>query len=82
MSECERHIEVVEYLDDLDDRVRYLELRDTATSERLDNLINRVNELVKTIEKFMSGVRKSVIGASGVVIITLFGFLLWYIQTL
>ena len=82
MNECERHAEIVESIDDLDDRVRYLELRDTATSERLDNLIERVNKLVETIERFMTSVRKTAIGATTGVIMALFGFLLWYIQSL
>ena len=82
MNECERHTEIVEAIDDLDDRVRYLELRDTATSGRLDNLIERVNKLVETIEKFMISVRKTAIGTTTGVIMALFGFLLWYIQSL
>ena len=53
MNECESHIEIVEAIDDHEDRIRYLEIRDTATSERLDNLIERVNKLVETIERFM-----------------------------
>lgn len=82
MNECERHIEIVEAIDDHEDRIRYLEIRDTATSERLDNLIERVNKLVETIELFMSSVRKTAIATTTGFIMALFGFLLWYIQSL
>lgn len=82
MNECERHAEIAEAIDDIDERVRYLEIRDTATSERLDNLIERVNKLVETIERFMSSVRKTAIATTTGFIMALFGFLLWYIQTL
>lgn len=77
MNECERHAEIAEAIDDIDERVRYLEIRDTATSERLDNLIERVNKLVETIERFMTSVRN----AGFAVGMVLLGFLLWYIQT-
>ena len=80
--ECDRHIEVVEALDDLDDRVKYLEIRDTATSVQLENLIKRMDKLVETIEGFMTSTRKCAIGTSSAVIATLFGFLLWYIQSI
>ena len=82
MNECERHIEIVEAIGDHEDRIRYLEIRDTATSERLDNLIERVTKLVETIELFMSSVRKTAIATTTGFIMALFGFLLWYIQTL
>lgn len=81
MEGCDRHLEVIEILDDLDDRVKYLELRDTATSLMLENLITRVDKLVKTIEDFMAATRRGVVGTGGAVIATLFGFLIWYIQT-
>jgi hypothetical protein len=81
MEGCDRHLEVIEILDDLDDRVKYLELRDTATSLMLENLITRVDKLVKTIEDFMAATRRGVVGTGGAIIATLFGFLIWYIQT-
>lgn len=74
-------MEVIEALDDFEDRIKYLEIRDTTTSIQLENLIVRVDKLVKTIEDFMKSAQKGVIGAGGAIIITLFGFLLWYIQT-
>ena len=81
MEGCDRHMEVIEALDDFEDRIKYLEIRDTTTSIQLENLIVRVDKLVKTIEDFMKSAQKGVIGAGGAIIITLFGFLLWYIQT-
>jgi hypothetical protein len=61
--------------------VKYLELRDTTTSVMLENLITRVDKLVKTIEDFMAATRRGVVGTGGAIIATLFGFLIWYIQT-
>jgi hypothetical protein len=81
MEGCDRHLEVIEILDDLDDRVKYLEIRDTTTSVMLENLITRVDKLVKTIEDFMAATRRGVVGTGGAIIATLFGFLIWYIQT-
>ena len=42
MDPCSRHIEIVETLDEHEDRIKYLEIRDTATSVQLENLIKRV----------------------------------------
>ena len=77
MECCDHHIEVFEALDDFEDRIKYLEIRDTATSTQLENLIKRVDKLVETIERFMTSVRN----AGFAVGMVLLGFLLWYIQT-
>jgi len=77
MECCDHHIEVIEALDDFEDRIKYLEIRDTATSTQLENLIKRVDKLVETIERFMTSVRN----AGFAVGMVLLGFLLWYIQT-
>jgi hypothetical protein len=82
MEQCNRHVEIVESIDDLEERVRYLEIRDTATSERLDNLIQKVEKLVTTIEVFMSNTRKLIMGISGTAIMVLVGFFFWYIEKL
>ena len=82
MEQCTRHIEVVEQLDELEERVRYLEIRDTATSERLDNLIAKVDKLVLTIEHFMDSTRKLTLGIASTTIMILVGFFIWYIQKL
>ena len=78
MPVCERHVEIVEVIDEIDDRVRYLELRDTSTSMQLENLISRVDKLVKIIEDWMAGARRVSYG----IIVTLIGFVFWYIQSL
>ena len=77
MECCDHHIEVIEALDDFEDRIKYLEIRDTTTSTQLENLIKRVDKLVETIERFMTSVRN----AGFAVGMVLLGFLLWYIQT-
>ena len=82
MEQCARHVEVVEQLDELEERVRYLEIRDTATSERLDNLIAKVEKLVTTIEQFMGNTRKLLVGIAGTSITILVGFFFWYIEKL
>jgi tetrahydromethanopterin S-methyltransferase subunit G len=82
MEQCTRHVEVVEQLDELEERVRYLEIRDTATSERLDNLIAKVEKLVTTIEQFMGNTRKLLVGIAGTSIMVLVGFFFWYIEKL
>lgn len=82
MEQCTRHVEVVEQLDELEERIRYLEIRDTATSERLDNLIIKVDKLVTTIEQFMNSTRKLILGIAGTSIMVLVGFFFWYIEKL
>ena len=73
---CDRHQETVEQIDELEERVKYLELSDTETRTELKNLIKQVEKLVETIEKLMSNAWKVLLGVSGVGI----GFIIWYIQ--
>ena len=75
---CERHEEVMECLDDHEDRIKYLELADTETKTELKNLIRQVEKLVVTLERFMSNIYKAVLGAAAAGV----GFIIWYIQTL
>ena len=74
---CDRHAEVIESIDDLEDRVRYLELSDGEVKNELKNLLLRLDKLCQTMEKFMSGAWKIIVAvaASGI------GFLVWYIQS-
>ena len=74
---CERHSEMAEQIDDLDERVKYLELSDTETRTELKNLIKQVEKLVETLEKLMSNAWKILLGTSGAGM----GFIFWYIQT-
>ena len=73
---CDRHEEVVEQLDDIEERIKYLELADTETKTEIKNLIKQMEKLVETIENFMSAAWKILLGVSGVGI----GFIIWYIQ--
>lgn len=82
MEQCNRYVEIVEQLDELEERVRYLEIRDTATSERLDNLIAKVEKLIVCIDQFMASSRKTILGIAGSTILVLVGFFFWYIEKL
>ncbi len=82
MDPCSRHIDIVETLDEHEDRIKYLEIRDTATSVQLENLIKRVDRLIETFEKFMDCTRKTIVGVMGTTIVVLVGFFVWYIQKL
>ncbi|MCE5227889.1 MAG: hemolysin XhlA family protein [Porphyromonadaceae bacterium] len=73
---CERHLEIIEELDDHEDRIKYLELADTETKTELRNLIKQMEKLVDTIEKFMSNAWRILMGVAGIGI----GFIIWYIQ--
>ena len=75
---CERHEELVECLDDHEDRIKYLELADTETKTELKNLIKQVEKLVETLEKFMSNAWKVLMAVAGVGV----GFIIWYIQSM
>lgn len=79
---CERHDEVMDCLDDHEDRIKYLELADTETKTEIKNLIKQIDKLVTTIEKFMdktaSNTTKVLLGVATFGI----GFVIWYIQTL
>ena len=74
---CDRHMEMVECLDDLEDRVKYLELSDNEIKTELKNLMLRVDKLCQTIERFMSGAWKLMVGAAAFGV----GFVIWYIQS-
>lgn len=75
---CERHEEIIELIDDHEDRIKYLELSDTETKTELRNLIKQMEKLVDTIENFMGNAWKVLIGiaASGI------AFFIWYIQAI
>lgn len=75
---CERHEEVMECLDDHDERIRYLEIADGETKAEIKNLIRQVEKLVETIEKFMSNSWKVLMAVAG----TGIGFIIWYVQSM
>ena len=74
---CDRHAEVIESIDDLEDRVKYLELSDSEVKNELKKLLLRLDKLCQTMEKVMAGAWKIIVAvaASGIV------FLVWYIQS-
>ena len=74
---CDRHAEMVECMDDLEDRVKYLELSDNEIKTELKNLMLRVDKLCQTIERFMSGAWKLMVAVAAFGI----GFVVWYIQS-
>ena len=75
---CERHEEVIEAIDDHEDRIKYLELADTETKTELRNLIKQMEKLVETIERFMGNAWKALLGIAAFGI----GFFIWYIQSI
>ena len=75
---CDRHEELIESIDDLDDRIKYLELSDNEIKTELKNLMLRVDRLCETIERYMSGAWKVLIACAALGI----GFVVWYIQDL
>ena len=75
---CDRHQEVIESIDDLEDRVRYLELSDGEVKNELKNLLLRLDKLCQTIERFMNGAWKLLVGVAAFGI----GFVVWYIQNI
>lgn len=78
MPVCERHEEIIELIDDHEDRIKYLELADTETKTELRNLIKQMEKLVETIEKFMGNTWRVLVGVATFGI----GFFIWYIQSL
>jgi len=86
---CERHEEVMEQLDDHEDRIKYLEIADTETKTEMKNLISTVKELIQELreekkqrqddEKRRTQV---LVGGMSTAIVIMVGFFIWYIQTL
>lgn len=73
---CDRHEEVMDQLDDHEERIRYLEIADTETKGEIKNLIKQMEKLVETMEKFISAAWKVTLGACGIGV----SFIIWYIQ--
>lgn len=66
---CDRHEEVIELIDDHEERIKYLELSDTETRVELKNLISTVKELISWIKVFFFGCLGGAVA-----------FVIWYIQ--
>jgi len=70
---------------DLDGRVRTLEVKDAKDDGRIDLLYDKMDQLVETIDKWMifaQALYWKVLGAAGGLISILALFFVWYIQSL
>lgn len=79
-SVCERHVEIVECIDELEDRVKYLELSDTETRTELKHVLIKMNELMQKIDNFINSAQKIYVSGVGTALVLLVGFIIWYIQ--
>lgn len=68
---CDRHEEVIEQLDDHEDRIKYLELSDTEIRADLKNLTSAIREMISWMKIFFFGVLGGAVA-----------FVIWYIQSL
>ncbi len=72
-------------INDHAERIRTLEIKDAAQSERISSLCAKMEELTKTIENWMGFAQNlfwKVLGTAGGIILILAGFFIWYIQSL
>lgn len=66
---CDRHEEIIDTIDDHEDRIKFLELNDVEVRTELKNLISTVKELINWIKYFFTAL---LLGGGG--------FIVWYIQ--
>lgn len=71
MGTCDRHIEVVNKLDDHEKRIGNLEINEAKSGEKINNLIEKIENLMTWIKALV------MLG-----ITTFAGFFIWYIQTI
>jgi len=72
-------------LNDHAGRIRTLEIKEAAHSERIDSLCKRLDDVIETIEnwmKFAQNLFWKVLGAAGGLITILALFFIWYVQSL
>lgn len=72
-------------LNDHAERIRTLEIKDAAQTERISSLCQKMEELAKTIENWMQFAQNlfwKVLGAAGGIIGVLVLFFVWYVQSL
>lgn len=82
---CVFHEIVEKRLNDHGDRIRDLEIKDAKDGERISSLYEKMDELVKIIDKWMQFAQTlywKVLGAAGVIISVLISFFIWYIKGL
>ena len=71
MGPCDRYHEIVTKLDDHEKRIGTLEISDAKTSEKIQNLIEKIDSLMTWIKALV------MLG-----ITSLIGFFFWYIQNI
>lgn len=69
MGICDRHQEVVSRLDDHEKRIGNLEINDAKMSEKIENLIEKLDNLTTWIKALV------MLGITSLV-----GFFFWYVQ--
>ena len=90
---CERHDEIVENIDDHEDRIKYLEMADTETKIELRILVCTVKDLItelreeqkrktREFEETAKWNARFMFGGMGTAIVIFAGFVIWYIQHL
>lgn len=71
MGSCDRHQEVIDRLDNHENRIKDLEISDAKMGEKLDNLIKQLENLAAWIKALV------ILGGTSLV-----GFFFWYIQNI
>ncbi|MCT4566151.1 MAG: hemolysin XhlA family protein [Maledivibacter sp.] len=71
MGICDRHHEVVSRLDDHEKRIGNLEINDAKMSEKIENLIEKLDSLTTWIKALV------MLGITSLV-----GFFFWYVQSI
>jgi hypothetical protein len=80
---CAFHEITERRLNDHGDRIRALEIKDAAQTERLDALCTKLDELSKSIKELIDFWKTAfwkVLGVAGTIISVLVGFFIWYVQ--
>jgi len=82
---CVFHPECQEDIDDALKRITALEIKDARYDERFITLCGKMDDVMNTLRDWMAFAQAlfwKVLGASGVIIVLLLGFFIWYIQSL
>lgn len=85
MGEAEDAERVERRLNDHADRIRALEVKDAKQDGKIEKLCDSLQHLSDQIDAWMEFMKQTfwkVLSAMGGLIIVLFGFLIWYIQSL
>jgi preprotein translocase subunit Sss1 len=80
MERCERHEEIIDTIDDHEDRLKILEYDYAEIKTELRNLIDCVKDLVGEMRKDKEFKSKLLISGMGTTIVILVGFVIWFMQ--